>query len=225
MKDYQKLIKNGDYQEVIDELIIVLSSDSYNTEALIWLAKAQFKLELYFDAIDNYNKLINLIPGMADLYADRGLCYHLAGEVKLALEDFNKAVELEPENAYRYSSRAFVKDYYKDYQGALKDYNKALEIDPKDAITHNNKGVLEEKLGFEDQAQESFKTHDQLQGIDLDKELAKINSSNTLAITRAKPIQKKLSLNSYFLVLKSIFTTKNVLKEFANFLIGKGKRN
>ncbi|MCF6360051.1 MAG: tetratricopeptide repeat protein [Cyclobacteriaceae bacterium] len=223
MNNYQKLINNGDYQQVVDELTALLASDSYNTEALIWLAKAQFKLEQFEEAINNYSKLINLLPSIADLYSDRGLCHHLAGEHDLALNDFDKAVELEPENAYRYSCRAFVKDYYKDYQGALKDYNKAIEIDPSDAITHNNKGVLEEKLGFADQAQQSFKASNHIQGIDLEKELANINSSELPAITLSKPEIRKLSFYSYLSIIKSVFTTKKGLKEFIGYLTTKKK--
>ncbi len=218
MSTYENLINDGKYQEVIDELTPILANNSYNAEALTWYAKAQFKLNQFDLAIDSYNRLINLFPINADLYADRGLCYHLAGEAKFAIVDFNKAVELEPENAYRYSCRAFVKDYYKDYQGALEDYNKAIEIDPKDAITHNNKGVLEEKLGFAEQAQESFVNSNKIQGIDLDKELAKINTSDLPPITLPEPIKQKLSLKGYFNVVKSIFSTRKGITEFLRFL-------
>lgn len=218
MKRFQKFIEKGEYQEAIDGLSSILLTDQYNTEALVWLAKAQFKMEDYNSSIDNYNKLINLLPSIADLYSDRGLCFHMAGEHKSAIEDFDKAVELEPENAYRYSCRAFIKDYYKDYQGALTDYNKAIELDPKDAIIYNNKGVLEEKLGFSEQAQESFGISNKIQGIDLDKELSKINSSSKLAITLPKPPPKKLTIERYISVLKGIFTTKKGFSEFVEFL-------
>lgn len=223
MRNYQQLINNGDYQKVVNELTNILASDNYNTEALVWLAKAQFKLEQYNKAIDTYNKLINLLPSVADLYSDRALCYHLAGEAKAALKDFDKAVDLEPENAYRYSCRAFVKDYYKDFKGALDDYNKAIEIDPEDAITHNNKGVLEEKLGFAEQARQSFTTSNKIQGIDLDKELAKINISDSPPITLPKIEPEKLSMSSYFSVVKAVFSTKKGFKEFIGFLTGKKK--
>ena len=221
MEKFQELIKNGQYEEAINGLTEILSGDPYNTEALVWLGKAQFKLEQFDASIETYNKLINLLPTIADLYSDRGLCHHMAGEVKLALEDFTKAVELEPENAYRYSCRAFVKDYYKDYKGALTDYNKAIELDPKDAITYNNKGVLEEKLGYAEQAQNSFTTSNELQGIDLDKELSKINIDNATPITLSTPEKKELTFKSYLEVFKSIFSSKNGFKEFINFLLGK----
>ncbi len=221
MKEFQNLIEQGDYQEAIDGLTEILLTNPYNTEAMVWLAKAQFKQDQFDLSIETYSKLINLLPTIADLYSDRGLAYHMAGEYKSALLDFNKAVDLEPENAYRYSCRAFVKDYYKDYQGALTDYNKAIELDPEDAIAYNNKGVLEEKLGFADQAQESFSTSNELQGIDLDKELSKINVSDAPTITLPKPKIRKLTLKGYFTVIKSIFKSKKGFGEFIKFLLGK----
>lgn len=218
MKRFQELVEKGEYKEAVEGLVKVLSNDPYNTEALMWLGKAQFKLEEFDASIETYSKLINLLPSIADLYSDRGLCYHMAGEYKIALNDFDKAVDLEPENAYRYSCRAFVKDYYKDYKGALLDYSKAIELDPQDAIAYNNKGVLEEKLGFAEQAKESFNISNEIHGIDLDKELSKINISDAPTITLPKPPKRKLTLKVYLRVLKSIFTSKTGFKEFIEFL-------
>jgi len=218
MKKFQELVENGDYEEAVEGLTEVLATNPYNIEALTWLAKAQYKLEQYDISIENYNKLINLLPTSADLYSDRGLCYHMAGEYKSALIDFNKAVELEPENGYRYSSRAFVKDYYKDYKGALADYNKAIELDPEDAIAYNNKGILEEKLGFGEQAKESFQTSNEIQGIDLDKELSKINISNAPTITLPESPKTGLTFKGYLKVIKSIFISKKGFGEFIKFL-------
>jgi len=223
MKAFKKLIENGSYQEAIDGLTELLKSDLYNTEALVWLAKAQYKLGQYNQAIDNYNSLINLLPNIADLYSDRGLCFHMAQDFQSALNDFNKAVELEPDNSYRYSSRAFVKDYYKDHQGALNDYNKAIELDPDDAIAYNNRGVLEEKLGYASQAQDSFNRSNEIQGIDLDKELANINTSAAPTITLSKSEKPILTWSRYWGILKSIFSSKTGFNAFFKFLFKKNR--
>ncbi|MCB0497617.1 MAG: tetratricopeptide repeat protein [Cyclobacteriaceae bacterium] len=217
MDKFQELIKEGEYEEAVAGLKQILQNDQYNTEAMVWLAKALFKLEVYDEAITNYNTLINLLPAEADLYSDRGLCYHMAGDHKTALEDFDKAVSLEPENAYRYSCRAFVKGYYKDYQGALEDYNKAIELDPEDAIAYNNKGILEEQMGYAEEAKRSYDRSNEIQGIDLDKELAKINTAEALEITLPQSKEKKLTFKSYLTTLKYIFT-KEGFKDFFKFL-------
>lgn len=221
MEKFRELINDGEYEEAISGLKDILLKDQYNTEALVWLAKALFKLEEYDKAITHYNTLINLLPSIADLYSDRGLCYHMAGEYKTALDDFDKAVELEPNNAYRYSCRAFIKGYYKDYQGALIDYDKAIELDPEDAIAYNNKGILEEQMGHAEEAQKSFERSNEIQGIDLDKELAKINTASTPEITLpAEKEKEKLTIKSYVKTLTSIFT-RDGFKDFVRFLSGK----
>lgn len=220
MDKFRELINEGEYEEAIEGLQVLLKQDQYNTEALIWLAKAQFKLEVYDEAIANYNTLINLLPSIADLYSDRGLCYHMAGEYKTALQDFDKAVDLEPTNAYRYSCRAFVKGYHKDYEGALNDYNKAIELDPEDAIAYNNKGILEEQMGYANEAQKSFERSNEIQGIDLDKELAKINQTSAPEITLPTQQSKKVTFGSYLKTLRSIFT-KSGFNDFLNFLRSK----
>jgi tetratricopeptide (TPR) repeat protein len=220
MEQFRQLIEDEEYTEAIEGLNGLLSSNPYNTEAITLLAKAQFKLKKFAESIDNYSKLINLLPNIADYYADRGLCHHMAGEYKSALLDFDKAIELEPENAYRYSCRAFVKDYYKDYKGALIDYKKAIELDPEDAIAYNNKGVLEEKLGFADQAKESFDASNQLQGVDLDKELSKINITDLPPITLSEPDQPskgKVTVKGYLNIIKYVFSSKKGFSEFINF--------
>lgn len=221
MDRYRDLINDEEYEEAISGLREILQDDHYNTEALIWLAKALFKLEEYDEAITHYNTLINLLPAIADLYSDRGLCYHMAGEYKTALEDFDKAVELEPDNAYRYSCRAFVKGYYKDFQGALEDYDKAIELDPEDAIAYNNKGILEEQMGHAEEAQKSFERSNEIQGIDLDKELSKINTTSAPEIILPTEQQReKLTFQNYLKTLTSIFTKKGFI-DFLKFLTGK----
>ena len=49
--------------------------------------------------------------------------------------------------------------------GAIEDYKKALELDPEDAVTWNNLGLLEEQLGYQEQARERYRVSDELLGI------------------------------------------------------------
>ena len=52
-----------------------------------------------------------------------------------------------------------------DTHGAIADYKKALELDPEDAVTWNNLGLLEEQLGYQEQARERYRVSDELLGI------------------------------------------------------------
>ena len=44
-------------------------------------------------------------------------------------------------------------------------HKKALELDPEDAVTLNNLGLLEEQLGYQEQAKERYRVSDELLGI------------------------------------------------------------
>ena len=77
----------------------------------------------------------------------------------------NQAADTQPDYSYRYSSRGWMKQASGDIQGAIEDYKKALELDPDDAVTWNNLGLLEEQLGYQEQAKERYRVSDELLGI------------------------------------------------------------
>ena len=52
-----------------------------------------------------------------------------------------------------------------DLRGAIEDYKRAVELDPEDAVTWNNLGLLEEQLGYQEQAKERYRVSDELLGI------------------------------------------------------------
>ena len=223
LEDILVLIKNQEYDNALLELNLYLSKDPYNIDALFYKAKAQHKSGYSEIALETYNKLLNLIPSSADVYAERALVFLDNKEMDLSLEDFNKAVTLDENNAYRYSCRAYLKERIKDYNGALADYNKAIELDPEDAIAINNKGLLEEKMGHFEKAQKSFQKADNLQGIDTKlKDLA----SNLSLQKETKAEQQspkpdgntKLTFSSYIKILSSILFTNSGRKDFFNFL-------
>lgn len=77
----------------------------------------------------------------------------------------NQAADTQPDYSYRYSSRGWMKQASGDTHGAIEDYKKALELDPDDAVTWNNLGLLEEQLGYQEQAKERYRVSDELLGI------------------------------------------------------------
>ena len=45
-------------------------------------------------------------------------------------------------------------------RGAIEDYKRTVELDPEDAVTWNNLGLLEEQLGYQEQAKERYRVSD-----------------------------------------------------------------
>ena len=100
-----------------------------------------------------------------DLVHDRAVCLFNLGRKKEALAELNRAVTLQPDYSYRYASRAYMRNALKDIHGAISDYKKAIELDPEDAISMNNLGMLEEQLGYTQEARERFQLADELNTI------------------------------------------------------------
>jgi len=214
IEDIKHLIEANELERAFLKTEQLLLDDKYNVDVLTCRAKIYYKQKSFEKALSDYNKLVNLIPTDPELIADRGLSYHMLGSYDNALADFNKVIKLEPDNPYWYSCRAFIKDYIKDYEGSLIDYEKVLSLDPEDAIAHNNKGLVEEKLGYLERAQRSFNQADEIQGIDLEKEIGH------LQIPVEEKLQKvqRFSVNYFLKVLSGLFSSSEERAKFISFL-------
>ena len=211
----KRLIDASELEDALSKTEQLLAANQYDLEALTCRAKVYYKQKAYEHAISEYNHLINLLPTNAELIADRGLSYHMLGVYDKALADFNAVIELEPNNPYWYSCRAFIKDYIKDYQGSLIDYEKVLSLDPEDAIALNNKGLVEEKLGYLEKSQVSFKRADQIEGIDLEKEIGHLQ----IPVEKKPESTQRFSVKYFFKVLSSLFNSPTERSKFISFLI------
>ena len=212
---YEQLAQEQ-YEEALNSFRRALSEESTHTDSLYGSARAKFKLELHAEAIQDFDRLINLIPKNATYYSERGVALHLAGDNVRALRDFDEGVELEPDNPYRYSSRAYIKDRMRDYQGAIDDYTRAIELDPEDAIAYNNRGLVEEKLGYAQRAKQSFAQADQLSPMPPPPPGAAAVPLSEESARRQKPVP-----SDYLKVMRSVFTSKKRFRDFVSFLRGK----
>ena len=100
-----------------------------------------------------------------DAMHDRAVCHFHCGEKEAAMSWLNQAADTQPDYSYRYSSRGWMRQASGGTHGAIADYKKALELDPEDAVTWNNLGLLEEQLGYQEQAKERYRVSDELLGI------------------------------------------------------------
>jgi tetratricopeptide (TPR) repeat protein/S1-C subfamily serine protease len=94
-------------------------------------------------AIQDFNKAIQLNPQYANAYFTRAYLYEQLGEVQRALSDYNQAIALDPKFTSAYSNRGLLKiEKLNDPQGALADYNRALAINSNYADAYVNRGLL-----------------------------------------------------------------------------------
>ena len=124
--------------------------------------------ERYNEAIQCYNKAINLKYNFAGAYKHRGHVWYMKNELDKAEEDLTKSLYFDPADmntpytvngtlalaepgfAHRFRSIVYYEKGEKDK--ALRDCSKAIEIDPNTAETYFNRGLIYAEKGEFDNA-------------------------------------------------------------------------
>ena len=139
------------YTHRIDAPYEILDAEEYVRRGLE--AQQQGESE---QAIQYYNKAIELNPSSADAYNSRGIAYAKKDELERAIQNFGKAIELNPSSADAYNNRGNVYSDKGELDRAIQDYNKALELNPNDAVAYNNRGIAYDNKGDFDQAIQDY---------------------------------------------------------------------
>lgn len=180
------------------------------------LAKRKGKENDFLAAIEILNELIKIEANNESYIYERGVAYLNVEKFDLAMYDFNRLVDLDSERAFYYSCRGFIKSRIGDKNGALDDYEVAIRLEPNNPITYNNMGLVFEEMGYMEQAQKSFKIHDDLKGYkprtfdEPDAVPAENNEIKSDKVTENIPTKGQIA--------KDVFTKKNTFKEFVQFI-------
>jgi tetratricopeptide (TPR) repeat protein len=115
--------------------------DLHDPKACRNIAKVYYRRGLYrslmwddFD-IDDYNMAIEIDPGYAEAYYERG---NASCDYDGAMKDYTQAIEINPRFAAAYFKRAILKNNLHDADGATSDRAAAGEIDPRYAQEYYN---------------------------------------------------------------------------------------
>ena len=176
-----------------------------------------FKRGQYQDAIDAFSKLIEIAPGHADAYKNRGVSYMKQEKFDLAIKDFQIAKELFPELKGLYSNLGVAWYYKKEYVKAIKSYDTELEMAPENYLAYFNRALCLAKLDKDDEALDDIEKTLNLKpdfywaicykadllaqkgntakAIETYKEAIKYNSQNTYAKDKLAKIDKTIKQN------------------------------
>jgi tetratricopeptide (TPR) repeat protein len=117
------------------------------------------------EALNAYDKAIELNPDNASAYNNRGLAYDHLDKNDLAIADYKKAIELNPKygDAFNNLGKTFSK--LEDYKRAILYYDRAIELNRKDADAYYNRGNAFSNLGNSKYANDDLKIAAQLGNI------------------------------------------------------------
>jgi tetratricopeptide (TPR) repeat protein len=119
-KNYSRLVDDVNRQEIKAKT------------AIIFFKGVDLNLKRkWVDAIDEFNKALEINPKLATTFIYRGNAYANKGQSDKAISDFTKAIKINPKYVKAYFRRSGV--YFKkgQYDKAIADLNKAVEINPK----------------------------------------------------------------------------------------------
>jgi tetratricopeptide (TPR) repeat protein len=92
----------------------------------------------YKQAIESYNKAINIKPDFVQAQNNLGICYTKLNQPDEAIALFNKAIATRPNFSPSYTNRGVALSHKGDTSAALKSYMKAIEVEPENAETYKN---------------------------------------------------------------------------------------
>jgi tetratricopeptide (TPR) repeat protein len=96
--------------------------------------------ENYAQAIENYQKAIQLNPEYADAYYNLGNALYRQGQLEQAIENYQKAIQLNPEYADAYYNLGIALSDHGQLAQAIENYQKAIQLDPGKVLAYNNLG-------------------------------------------------------------------------------------
>ena len=91
----------------------------------------------YQQAIEDYDKAIELDPNDGRAYYNRGNSYSRQGQYQQAIDDYDKVIELDPNDAEPYSDRGSSYHRLGQNERAIEDYDEAIKLDPDNAEAYN----------------------------------------------------------------------------------------
>ena len=80
------------------------------------------------EAIEFYNRCLELNPDFDQAFIQRGISYFAEGENSLAIKDFKQAIDINPNNPEVYLNLGTVKYDSGDEYGACKEWRRAREL-------------------------------------------------------------------------------------------------
>lgn len=103
--------------------------DSSSYDACFQAGRMYYAAEQYQNAVNMYNKVLEIKPGDKYSLLNKALAFDASGAKDSALIAYNKVPEIDPDYALAYNNRGWYYQKNEQYDLALLDYNRALETD------------------------------------------------------------------------------------------------
>jgi tetratricopeptide (TPR) repeat protein len=138
---YDKAIASYDEALTAPEIADFIEASIYSDRGV-----ARWRLNQTKEAIDDFNKSIQLSPENAAVYNNRGNALMDLGHPDEAVKDFDRAIALSPNYGAAYNNRGNARVGLGQYGLAFQDFRKAVELMPQSAVPFNGRGMAHAEL-------------------------------------------------------------------------------
>lgn len=117
----------GDLQGALEDVELYLTYFPESDSTIYQKGLIQYEHGKYLDAIQAFNRALELNNGKADYYFARGVTYTSTGTIRYAEKDFSMALDLDPLNGEIWYEKAKVSDRLGKRSVACHCYQKAYQ--------------------------------------------------------------------------------------------------
>ena len=118
----------GNLKGAVEDMELYLSYFPLDDEAIYRKGKIQFENGKYLDAIQSFNRALELVKGQAAYYFARGMTYASTGTFRYADKDLSMALDLDPLNGEIWFEKGALSVKLGDRSGACYCYQKAYHF-------------------------------------------------------------------------------------------------
>jgi tetratricopeptide (TPR) repeat protein len=121
------LSRAGRMEEALEDLDLYLSYFSDEHEVIYQRGIILSEHKKYLDAIQSFNRALEMENGVADYYFARGRTYALTGTTRYAEKDMSMALDLDPYNGEIWFEKGRLTELMGDITGACQCFRKAYQ--------------------------------------------------------------------------------------------------
>ncbi len=121
------------------------------------IANSYFSQTYWDRAIENFQRVLELIPGSTETYADLALCYLRKNQPELAIKIIQSGLQIAPDSPALHHLLGNAYALANQWRNAINAYKKAVQLAPKFPEAWYNMGLAYEKMSAWGQAEAAFK--------------------------------------------------------------------
>lgn len=200
----------------IDYRLAEVEGDVGRVDYQVFLLRAQVRHELnrFDDALEDYDRVIGIIPEHFAAHYNRALLLALVGDDHRAIEDFSFILGVEPDNTLARYNRAMLREQTGDLRGAVEDYSELIKAYPGFLYGYNQRAKLRRRLGDLRGAQSDETV---LARYSLDLVFAKPQRSYVRKVRQ----RSDYALDQYDQVISTAEETTDTVRVFGDAIFGK----